>query len=101
MPVSVGRCFSRFITASKPPAEAPTPTTGKGNPSLGGVSRAGSSAGVAAAPLRTGLNVLIAVAFWLAAKADLRCPECLPDERNFLDISMDALWQIPQRVFGR
>jgi len=45
------------------------------------------------------------VAFWPAVKAELDCPERLPneraDERDFLDISMGALWQISQRVFGR
>src|SRR5205823_8591171 len=105
MPVSTGRCFSRFITASKPPAEAPTPTTGKGNPSLGAGSGARSSVGAAAAALRTGFNVLMAAASWRAAKAELDCPERLPDERaderDFLDISMGALWQISQCVFGR
>src|SRR5882762_7738857 len=98
MPVSTGRCFSRFITASKPPAEAPTPTTGKGNPSFCAASGARSSAGAAAAVLRAGLNVLMAVAFWPAAESDLGCPERLPDERaderDFLDIGMAALWQI-------
>lgn len=33
MPVSVGRCLTRRVKASNPPAEAPTPTMGKRFPS--------------------------------------------------------------------
>jgi hypothetical protein len=29
IPVSGGKCFRRSANASRPPAEAPTPTTGK------------------------------------------------------------------------
>src|SRR5688572_2273897 len=32
-PVSAGSCSRRWVTADKPPAEAPTPTTGKADAS--------------------------------------------------------------------
>ena len=48
MPVSVGRWRSSSLKASTPPADAPTPTTGKpraGRPSPGAATGSGDSDG--------------------------------------------------------
>jgi len=93
MPVSAGRRCRSWVKASSPPADAPTPTTGKPTPRLAGSATTVSTGLVIC---RLGIFGLALVALGLVLALDFRDKACLGGLRDaalFLDgfLGMDPI----------
>src|SRR6266568_6199189 len=108
MPVSSGRCCSKCVHASRPPAEAPMPTIGKRTAArLDGLSRRISE--TPPAPLSAGI---LTPGFCVRpAEAGLRRPEPGPGAAGrvralaFIPVpecfpSLDSAWALPVLLFA-